>query len=515
MPADREIALPGAGFRSRGFARRHGLTGFWRWWTRELAALVPAGPRAAVQRRRMRPVIEFDGDVATFWQPVVEGGVLRMAETARFGLAGEAATVAAEGRTALARLLRGRPAGTSSPKVLVALPGRAVLRKKLVLPAAIEDDLKTTLGYDLDRHTPFKADELYFDAVVTGRDNSRGQISVDLAAARRAHVDAAVRHAQSWGATVSAVVPEAPSAATASRLNLLPSEMRNGATAWKRWQLWLPLALLALAALVALVLPVWQKREYAIVQNAVAAQAFQQAAISQSLRAQLDRQVGDFNFALERKYAYPGAVQILEDVTRLLPDDTWLTQLEIKTNGRGKDVQRELLIRGESVNAGRLVTLLEESRLFTQAAPRSPTTKIQPGPGEIFDLGAQMKPLPPPSPVPLAPADKPAVAATAPAAPVTPAAVKTAGPEPAIATAVQSSVPAPPAAATAEESAPPVPGRDALEAAKSRGAPLPQATVPPSESATPRPPPRANAGDAALQVTPRPESPVPATGGRS
>jgi hypothetical protein len=60
MPADREFALPGSGFRPRGFARRYGLTGFWRWWTHELAALVPAGPRAAVARRRMRPVLAFD-----------------------------------------------------------------------------------------------------------------------------------------------------------------------------------------------------------------------------------------------------------------------------------------------------------------------------------------------------------------------------------------------------------------------------------------------------------------------
>jgi hypothetical protein len=386
-----------------------------------------------------------------------------------------------------------------------------------VLPAAVEDDLKTTLGYDLDRHTPFKADELYFDAVVTGRDNSRGQISVDLAAARRSHVDAAVKHAQSWGATVTAVVPERPSAAAASRLNLLAPELRNGATAWRRWQFWLPIALLALVALVAVALPVWQKREYAIAQNALAAQAFQQAAVSESLRTQLDRQVGDYNFALERKYAYPGAVQILEDVTRLLPDDTWLTQLEIKTNGRGKDVQRDLLIRGESVNAGRLVTLLEESRLFTQAAPRSPTTKIQPGPGEIFDLGAQMKPLPPPSPVPLVPPDKPAASAaapTVPAPPATAAAGKTAAPEPAVATAQQGPAPPPPTAAPADESAPPAPGRNPPDAARPSSVPLTQAPVPPSGSAAPKPPQRANAADAANPVTPRTESPE-THGGRS
>src|SRR4029077_6867844 len=91
--------------------------------------------------------------------------------------------------------------------------------------------------------------------------------------------------------------------------------------------------------------------------------------------------------------------RVLEDVTHLLPDDTWLTQLELKSVSRGKDAQRELSLRGESANAGRLVAVLEDSKLFTQAAPRSPTTKIQPGPGEIFDVGAQLKTLPMPAPI--------------------------------------------------------------------------------------------------------------------
>ena len=121
-----------------------------------------------------------------------------------------------------------------------------------------------------------------------------------------------------------------------------------------------------------------------------------QADASSALRDELERLTGDYNFALQRKYAFPAALQVVEDVTKLLPDDTWLTQFEMKTTARGKDARREIVLRGESANAGRLVSLLEDSKVFEQAAPRSPTTKIQPGPGEIFDLGAQLKTLPMP-----------------------------------------------------------------------------------------------------------------------
>ena len=120
-------------------------------------------------------------------------------------------------------------------------------------------------------------------------------------------------------------------------------------------------------------------------------------------------------------------MQVLNDVTKLLPDDTWITQLEVKSAPKGKEPRRELMLRGESANAGRLVSLLEESKVFVDAAPRSPTTKIQPGPGEIFDLGAQVAPMPSPLPLQLAstpvePATPAVVAPEAPAvaAPATP-----------------------------------------------------------------------------------------------
>jgi len=488
MPADRDLALPSPGATRRELARRLGVEGFWRWWLSMLASLVPSGPRTALERRRMRPVVAFDGDVASMWLPYARAGRIVLEQTGQTSLTGDPGTVVAEGRKALAALAR---AGTAPVKVAIALPPRAVLRKSLVLPLAVEHELRQALAYDLDRHTPFKPDELYFDAQVVGRDAARGQIRVDLATARRAQVDAAVAHAEAWGAKVVAVTPSTPPALALSGLNLLPPERRNGARFAKRWQFWLPIALLAAVALVAVVLPVWQKRDYAIALNGIAAQSMQQAAVSESLRTQLERQTGDYNFALERKYAYPGAVRVLEDVTHLLPDDTWLTQLELKSVSRGKDAQRELSLRGESANAGRLVTLLEDSKLFTQAAPRSPTTKIQPGPGEIFDVGAQLKPLPQPEPVTLASAGKPSPAPspgtlTVPAAPMpapdagaAPAAPATAVAAPAASAAGAGS---PPAAAAAR--APPaVPPAAPNGAAAPRRAPAPAVAPAPAEPA--------------------------------
>jgi len=498
--ADRELTLPAflprlAAY-SRELARRFGVAGFWPWWTAQLNALVPPRPRAALERRRMRPVLAFDGDQATLWTPSVEDQHAVMMPASSIALTGDAAAVANAGRTVVGSLASAAyKAVNAPPRVLISLSPRDCLRKTLILPAAVEPNLRQALAYDLDRHTPFKPDELYFDAAVIGRVPEKKEIRVDLVACRKSVVDAATRHAAAWGAAVVAVVPEPPAGAAQSRLNLLPHEARSSSPVWKRWQFWLPLGLVAAVALAAIAIPLWQKRDYVITLNTMANDARAQAAVSETLRAELETRVADYNFALEKKYAYPSAFRVVDEMSRVLPDDTWLTQLEMKSIAKGKEMQREVLVRGETANAGRLVQLVEESPLFTQTAPRSPTTKIQPGPGEIFDLGAQLKPLPAPTQVALLSAGKAAQPASAvpapppnpvPAAPPTVAPAAAASPEAGAAPA-NAAAPGPPAAsAPSSPSAPAAaPASTALPVA------VPTITAPASSSRAAIPPPGA------------------------
>ena len=102
----------------RDVARRLGLTGFGHWWRRELAVAMPARLRSALERRRMRPVLAFDGNTATLWRPMQTNGRVAMAEAAHIPLDGDPQSVAAGGRAALARLAgaagAGLPPGTGA-----------------------------------------------------------------------------------------------------------------------------------------------------------------------------------------------------------------------------------------------------------------------------------------------------------------------------------------------------------------------------------------------------------------
>ena len=516
MPVERSLKLSAVAVRARELARRMGLAGFWSWWAHELAAIVPSGARVAWRRRRTRPMVYFEGDTATLYQPVVNNGSVHLTPGARIALAGDAVAVQDAGRAAIAGLaLPGHPEIAGATRIIIAVPPRDVLRKRLKLPAAVEEQLRQTLTYDLDRHTPFKPEEIYFDAVVLGRDKELNLITVDFAAIRRAVADPLIARVEAWGGNAVALVPGPVQALGTTRVNLLPPERRPRRTPWKRWQFWLPIGALTLFALIAIVLPLWQKREYAIALNEATLEARQRALVSEKLRDELDRQVGDFNFALERKYSFPGAIVVLEDVSRALPDDTWLTTFEMRSVGpRGKDQQRELSLRGESGNAGRLVSLLEESGRLTGAAPRSPTTKIQPGPGEIFDIGAKVKPVTPPATQPLviasaagAVAPVPPAPTPAPAAPGSPATAAPAAPAvpPTPAPTSTSSTPAsatPPAPAATPRAATPASSTPANVAPP----PAPPAMVAPT--APPAVPPRPSRGASAVSPT-RVETPAP------
>jgi general secretion pathway protein L len=487
----------------RNSAQRMGFPDFWIWWSGELRGLVPASVRHALQRRMLRPTIVFGPEAAELWEPQVTPSGVVYAQTAEIPLGGDPAHLAQAGRAAFDLLAR-RNSGVA--RVSIGLGPGQVLRKLLTYPAAAADNVRQVLGYDLDRHTPFKGEDLYFDGAIVARDAERGTIRVELVAALRSLVDQLRRQVAGWGGIVVGVVPGMPGrgpGASARRLDLLPEDEHTERGRLRSWHFWVPAAAFLLLVIAAVTYPLVQKRHQMHNLTESTDQARQRAGAADGVRQQLEQAVTDYNYVLTRKYTYPSALATIEDVTHLLPDDTWLTQLELKSTKGVKDPKREILLRGESGNAGRLVSLLEDSKLFEQAAPRSPTTKIMPGPGEIFDLGAQVSTAPLPAtvkladlgPVPQAGAAGAAAAANAPA-PAAAAASKPAT----VAAGTPVPNPAPPAAA-------PAPAATRSGAGPTR-ATTPTAAPGPVASAGPVPAPPSAPPNAA-PVAPTPVAPTP------
>jgi general secretion pathway protein L len=222
------------------------------------------------------------------------------------------------------------------------------------------------------------------------------------------------------------------------------------------------LALLAGAlAVAALLYPLWQKREAVIELQPRLEVAKAGADVADRLTREIEKLAGEHNFLVSRKQGQYPAVVLLEDLSRLLPDATWVQQLDIKSGPK----IRELQISGESGSSSQLVEILEKSGSLANANFKSPLTKgVTPG-TERFLLAAEVKPRALPEPLPdsaLAPAADPGrpgslLTDPAPSASSTAVSVPQASPS---STPPQSSSPAPAAVSTDE---PPVRAKPATK----------------------------------------------------
>lgn len=84
----------------------------------------------------------------------------------------------------------------------------------------------------------------------------------------------------------------------------------------------------------------------------------------------------------KRKFETPLVVLVMEQLARILPDDTFLREVQF---GEGK-----VEIAGVSGNATRLVGMLERSPTFSRATFSAPTTHAPNEPGDQFHIQAQV-----------------------------------------------------------------------------------------------------------------------------
>lgn len=415
-------------------AERAGLADFLRWWRGELAAMLPAGWRERLASRDTA-YLRAEGDEWCAFRPLAG----RLAQAGRVNVA---SLDAAGRRSAFRRLLSGEPGAEGN--VWLVLPRQSVLVREVHMPLAAEEALRDAVGFELDRLAPLPAEHAWFDFRVTGRDSATQQLSLTLAVSPRELLEARLAELRELGATVLGVGIEDDIASASTPLNLLPPDKRDrprtsAATVAAR-----ALAgVAALLALVALAYPLWLKREAVIALHPRLERAKSGAEVAERVAKEIEKLAAEHNFVLARKQGQQPAVAILEDLSRLLPDTTWVQQLDVKTNQKVREVQ----IAGETGSSSQLIEVLERSGTLANASYRSPLTKGITPDTERFLLAAEIKPRPLPDPIP----DSALAAAPAPPAMpvvVTPPAAATAAPRPASA-AAGTQAPAPSGAAPA------------------------------------------------------------------
>lgn len=347
------------------------LQSFWAWWLLELEAVLPAPLRQRILPRTERVYLDLNGPILAVSHGTAE--TRRSLGTYPLTASGTGQVPGPEARTLIRR----------AGELVLCLPADKVLTKSLTLPLAAEENLREVLGFEMDRNTPFSAQQVYYDYIVTSREPKKQTITLDLVVTPRPLLDELLVQLDALGLHPQRVTARRKSGARLLPVNLHPHGGHNGHADTLRYvNLGLTAVLIALLIGAAAV-PLLHKRQAIHALEAELAVTEEKSELAGRLREELNRLTSDTKFLLEKRQSTPLALEIITELTRILPDDTWITHLDIK----GWEVN----VQGESASAASLIPLIESSTVLSGARFRSPVTRTPRSDAERFILSAETR----------------------------------------------------------------------------------------------------------------------------
>ncbi len=343
---------------------------FFHWWFDELRQSLPAPWQQKLQHALRRVTFVLAGDSL----------IVGMDENARqqsldsFAVDQDVSLQQQQ----LSRLLV-RHDLSESPRFLL-LERDTILSKEMTLPMATESNLLQVLTFEMDRQTPFKATDVYFGWKIRDRNGKTGQITLEIYVVPRKQVDKAIHYLSSRGLSLMGV--DVLEDSKTMGLNLLPAGQRVREVNRKMRMNFV----LAGAAVVLLALLMTQSlylRSHQVVELETAiAEVRGEARLVQRIKEQIRDTSEAAGFLTVRRDASPLAIELLADITRLLPQDTYLDRLVINQTG--------VQMQGKSQNAQRLIERVNQSELLDDAAFRG-STRLDARTGlEIFEINAKI-----------------------------------------------------------------------------------------------------------------------------
>ena len=332
-------------------------------WTGSVAAAIIAGFDRVVSPRVVRLVEDDDGGFT------VEAAAKSDNAPARIGFAD--GTLSAPN---LAPLFRGS-------RVEIVLQPKRFLFRPLELPARAADFLDGIVRAQIDRLTPWSASEAVFGCSAPTESGPESITTVIAATTRKV--------AMSYVQAVSGFHPAAIAVCTdvaernAGRVKVFEQKARGHLDAARLSRvLLIVLGVVAAASLVSVIVAAYVSDNLATQESALARQISARRA---AIRAGGDGGDRSPIAVLERrKHETPASVIVLEALSQVLPDHTYVTELHLAGT--------KLQIVGITRDAPSLISLIEQSEHFTRATFYAPTTRSPSDPGERFHIETRIQP---------------------------------------------------------------------------------------------------------------------------
>jgi general secretion pathway protein L len=326
---------------------------FFRWWLGTLAGCVPAVLRSRFERARQTVYLSIGGDRVRL--DLRRGKAMRPLEEIAFDPADPTGAA-----PAIRRHLRWT--GRGAVDLCVLIPRSLSLRRGIGLPAAAAENLRDVLGFEMDGHTPYRAEDVHYDFQVTGNNPKAKRIDVEMIVVPRSIVDGTLSRVRDWGLRPDRVTVGDTALDDDGWCNLMArtAERKTGLT----WLTPVLMAVLAMLSVAAVLLPLYrQQRQLALTEAAMEA-AHAQAVMADTLKQKLATGSERGRFLLERKNSSPGVTALMDELSRRIPDNTWINQLTVRED--------RLTLTGFSAAPFDLIGILERSNLLAEVQFNAP-----------------------------------------------------------------------------------------------------------------------------------------------
>ena len=273
--------------------------------------------------------------------------------------------------------LRASVAG-QGPAAVLRLPPELLLAQQAVLPIAAERDPERVLQYEMDRITPFTADELFWTWSVERRDRAQGRLYLRLLLVPKARLAPVLGVLREAGLRPAAL--EALGGGPARRIALdraQPARWRKRASVAAA----VACAVLAVAA-VAVPFGVQSIQGNRVEQQIATLRP--QVDQAEALRRRILSSTAGMDVFEQQRGRVGDALQTLATLTDVLPDDTFLNELTLRA--------RVLTISGQSAGAARLIAALAAEHSIRNPAFAAPVTRNEGTHSEGFSIRAEVAP---------------------------------------------------------------------------------------------------------------------------
>lgn len=328
-----------------------GATRFLAWWRDELIGLVPE------RARRL-----FADAEAGIVLAQVEGG-FQLVNGSGPSARAPAVLSRDEALSTLARMAGSRRLDA----VGIRLPLSQCFERRVELPKAAHDDVRRMLSFDLERATPFRLADVYTAHLLADGAGAKGKQRLRQLVVKREALDPLIADvkaaglkpafADCWQTTPAAGLPvdfletSAPPRSGLGRHVTLPRTLALAA-----------LLLAGLASVVTL-----SRHETALAElRAQTAKMRTQAATVRTALERSEAAVGDLDRLQRMKLKQVPTLEMLEELSKVLPDSVWLSDLRIE----GDTVD----MAGLAKSGAALPSLFQRSPLFADAALTAPLT---------------------------------------------------------------------------------------------------------------------------------------------